>query len=299
MFDGFAHEQIHLRDALINVRYGGVGPPVLLLHGHPRTHAAWSRVAPLLAASYSVVCPDLRGFGQSSKPVDTPDHAQSSKRAKAQDCLELMQALGHDRFVVVGHDRGSQVAYRLALDHPTAISGLVIMEGVPTVEALERCRVEFATRWWHWFFFAQPEKPERAINADPDAWYGVTAEQMEPDAFADVQRAIHDPETVHAMVEDYRAGLGIDRLHDEEARAQGLRVQCPMLCMWATQDDLEMLYGDVLAVWKPWTTDLIGTSMDCGHHMAEEQPDRLAVHLVTFLDQVYAEPHREDSRGPR
>jgi haloacetate dehalogenase len=210
MFEGFSHEQIQLADALINVRYGGSGPPVLLLHGHPLTHATWSRVAPLLAASYSVVCSDLRGFGQSSKPRDTPDHSQSSRRAEAQDCLELMRTLGHDHFVVVGHDRGSQVAYRLALDHPEDIRGLVVMEGVPTVEALERCRVEFATRWWHWFFFAQPEKPERAINADPETWYGGTPDHMETDAFADYLRAIHDPNTVHTMVEDYRAGLGID-----------------------------------------------------------------------------------------
>lgn len=283
MFEGFAHELIDLSGVTLNVRYGGSGPPVLLLHGHPRTHATWCQVAPLLAHSFTVVCPDLRGFGQSSKPVDTPDHGHSSKRAKARDGVELMHALGHDRFAVVGHDRGSYVAFRMAMDHPEVVERLVVLDGVPILEALERCDDRFAALWWHWFFFAQPEKPERAIMADPDAWYGSTPDLMGDEAFADYQRAIHDPETVHTMVEDYRAGLGIDRQHGEEDRASGRMVQCPTLCLWAKHDDLPELYGDVLAVWKPWAVDLAGEGLDCGHHMAEEIPEELASRLHGFL----------------
>lgn len=227
--------------------------------------------------------PDLRGFGQSSKPADTPDHSGSSKRAKAADCVELMRRLGHQRFAIVGHDRGCYVAFRAALDHPAAISRLAVLDGVPILEALERCNDRFATLWWHWFFFGQLEKPERAILADPDAWYGGSPSAMGAEAYADFRNAIHDPATVHAMVEDYRAGLGIDRAHDEADRAAGRCVTCPTLCLWSAKDDLEELYGDVLSVWRPWARDLRGSSLNCGHHMAEELPEELARHLLDFF----------------
>ena len=252
MFEGFKLEMIGLPNATLRVRHGGSGSPVLLLHGHPRTHATWHRVAPLLAQDHTVVCPDLRGFGGSSKPADTPDHAGSSKRAKANDGIALMRHLGYERFAVVGHDRGAYTAFRMALDHPEAVSRLVILDAVPILEALERCDAKFATLWWHWFFFAQPEKPEQAILANPDKWYGADATRafMEPEAFDDYHTAINDPATVHTMIEDYRAGLGIDRSDDEEDRAAGRRVICPTLIGWSLKDDTETLYGDVLAVWK-------------------------------------------------
>ncbi|PWC92747.1 alpha/beta hydrolase [Azospirillum sp. TSO5] len=283
MFEGFTLETIELPDATLRVRHGGQGSPVLLLHGHPRTHATWHRVAPLLAASHSVVCPDLRGFGQSSKPADRPDHANSAKRAKALDCLALMRHLGFERFAVVGHDRGSYTAFRLAMDHPAAVTRLALLDGVPILEALERCDARFARAWWHWFFFAQPDKPERAILADPDAWYGGSAEAMGEEAYRDFRAAIHDPATVHGMLEDYRAGLGIDRDHDAADRAAGRRLSCPVLALWSLRDDLEELYGDVLAVWRPWAPDLRGRGLECGHHMAEEAPEELARELLEFL----------------
>ncbi|MGO4123773.1 alpha/beta fold hydrolase [Inquilinus sp. YAF38] len=283
MFEGFALERIELPEATLRVRHGGSGSPVLLLHGHPRTHATWHRVAPLLAADHTVVCPDLRGFGRSTKPADTPDHAGSSKRAKARDCIALMQRLGFERFAIVGHDRGAYTAFRAAMDHPDRISHLAVFDAVPILEALERCDARFARAWWHWFFFGQKGKPERAILADPDAWYGATAEQMGAEAYADYREAIHDPETVHGMIEDYRAGLGIDREHDAEDRRAGRRIECPALALWALRDDLEELYGDVLAVWRPWARDLTGHGLDCGHHMAEEAPQALADALRRFL----------------
>lgn len=283
MFEGFMLETVELPDATLRVRHGGQGSPVLLLHGHPRTHATWHRVAPLLAASHRVVCPDLRGFGRSSKPADRPDHANSSKRAKALDCLALMRHLGFERFAVVGHDRGSYTAFRLAMDHPAAVTRLALLDGVPILEALERCDARFARAWWHWFFFAQPDKPERAILADPGAWYGGSAEAMGEEAYRDFRAAIQDPATVHGMLEDYRAGLGIDRDHDAADRADGRRLSCPVLALWSLQDDLEELYGDVLAVWRPWAPDLRGRGLDCGHHMAEEAPEQLARELLEFL----------------
>jgi haloacetate dehalogenase len=284
MFDGFELERIELAEATLRVRHGGTGSPVLLLHGHPRTHATWHRVAPALAAHHTVVCPDLRGYGESSKPPTTPDHEPYSKRAMARDCLALMRRLGHERFAVAGHDRGGYVAQRLALDHPEVVTHLAVMDVVPIGEALARCDARFAASWWHWFFFAQPDRPERAILADPDAWYGGDPERMGHDAYDDYRRAIHDPETVHAMLEDYRAGLGVDRRADEDDRAAGRRVQCPVLAVWAARDDMEDLYGDPLAVWRDWADELRGVRLDCGHHIAEEAPDELVRELHTFID---------------
>jgi len=284
MFEDFTLERIDVGEAELRVRHGGSGPPVLLLHGHPRTHTTWHRVAPLLATDHTVVCPDLRGYGESSKPPTTPDHEPYSKRAMARDCLALMRGLGHERFAVVGHDRGSYVATRLALDHPSAISRLVVMDGVPIGEALARSDATFAASWWHWFFLGQTAKPaERVINADPDAWYGAGPQQLGEENYADYRRAIHDPATVHAMCEDYRAGLGVDRANDDADRAAGNRVRCPVLAIWATGDDLPDLYGDVVAVWRGWADDVRGRPLDSGHHMAEEVPEELAGVLHDFL----------------
>jgi haloacetate dehalogenase len=284
MFDDFATDRIDVGEAELFVRHGGSGPPVLLLHGHPRTHATWHRVAPLLAPDHTVVCPDTRGYGRSSKPPTTADHTPYSKRVMAGDMIALMRSLGHDRFAVVGHDRGAYVAQRLALDHPGAVTRLVVLDSVPIGEALARCDARFAALWWHWFFLGQTAKPaERVINADPDAWYRTGPEQMGAEAYEDFRRAIHDPETVHAMCEDYRAGLGVDRAADDADRAAGRRVACPVLFLWATGDDMEDLYGDPLAVWHAWATDVHGHALDSGHHLAEDVPDELAEAIRCFM----------------
>jgi haloacetate dehalogenase len=287
MFDTFTLSRVTVGEVTLRVRYGGSGPALLLLHGHPRTHTTWYRVAPLLAADHTVVCPDLRGYGESTKVPTTADHAPYSKRAMAGDLVALMRELGHERFAVAGHDRGSYVALRLALDHPDHVTALTVLDSVPIGEALARCDARFAREWYHWFFFAQPETPERVINADPDAWYRVgvrnTPERMGEENFADFHRAIHDPATVHAMIEDYRAGLGVDRAHDDADRAAGRRVTCPTQVLWSTRDDMAELYGDVLAVWRPWTTDLCGGPIESGHHMAEDAPADLARTIGEFL----------------
>ncbi len=202
----------------------------------------------------------------------------------AADCVALMRALGHQRFCVAGHDRGLYVAQRLAMDHPSLVSRLCLMEGIPIGEALARCDATFAASWYHWFFLGQTERPaERFISADPGAWYTATAEHMGQEAYEDYQAAIHDPGTVHAMIEDYRAGLGIDREHDDADRAAGRRISCPLLFLWAAKDDLEDLYGDPLAIWRDWADNVRGQPIDYGHHIAEEAPAELASHLIGFF----------------
>lgn len=285
LFPGFELERIDTGEVTLRVRHGGSGPPVVLLHGHPRTHVTWHRVAPLLAERNTVVCPDLRGYGESTAPPTRADHAQASKRAMANDVVELMHALGHERFRVVGHDRGAYVATRLALDHADVVEKLAVLEAMPLLERLERTDWRFALSWWHWWFFAQTAKPaERVINADPDAWYDVTPKLMGAEAFADLRRALHDPNVVHAMLEDYRAGLGVDREHDEAARAAGTRIQCPLLVVSLLRDDPELDDGDLVEVWRAWADDVRGGAIDCGHHVAEEAPAELAALLSAFFD---------------
>jgi haloacetate dehalogenase len=279
VFENFTTRRIDTGEAELLVRTGGSGSPVLLLHGHPRTHSTWRHVAPLLAEDHTVVCPDLRGYGQSSKPPSADDHSTYSKRAMAADCVELMRQLGHTRFAVVGHDRGGYVATRVALDHPDAVTHLVALDVVPIGSALARCGAQFAAKWWHWFFLAQPETPERVILADPEAWYRA-AEKGFPE---DNVRALHDPATVHAMCEDYRAGLGVDRAADDADLAAGRRITCPVSVLWATGDDLPSLYGDVLEVWREWAPQVRGRGLESGHHVAEEVPEELAAEIHGFV----------------
>jgi haloacetate dehalogenase len=278
-FAGFALDYIDVADVTLRVRHGGSGTPVVLLHGHPRTHATWHRVAALLQPEHTVVCPDLRGYGESTTTGD------QSKRAMAGDIAGLMRQLGHGRFAVVGHDRGAYAAFRLALDHPDAVERLAVLEAMPLIERLERTDWRFAASWWHWWFFAQREhQAEHIISADPDAWYEVTPERMGDDAYRDLQRALHNPAVVHAMVEDYRAGLRGDREHDEADRAAGRKIECPLLALSLLQDDPDLDYGVTLEeIWRDWADDVQTAQIDCGHHVAEEAPDELAQALLAFL----------------
>lgn len=284
MFEGFEVADVDVGEARIHVRRGGEGPPVVLLHGHPRTGATWHRVAPVLAErGRTVVVPDLRGYGRSSAPAPRPDHAQAAKRAMAGDILALMRRLGHDRFDLVGHDRGSYAAFRLAMDHPEAVRRLALIDCIPIVEHLDRITPEFATAWYHWFFFAQPDTPERVIGADPDAWYGGDPDAMGAENFAERREAVHRPEVVRAMLEDYRAGLTVDRADEEADRAAGRRLAMPLLVLWSLRDDLEQLFGDPVAIWRDWAVDVRGHGIDSGHHVAEEAPEVLADALLAFF----------------
>ncbi|WP_061294794.1 alpha/beta fold hydrolase [Herbidospora cretacea] len=289
MFGDFTLEHVELAGATLRVRHGGSGPAVLLVHGHPRTHTTWHRLAPLLAGDHTVVCPDLRGYGQSSKPETTPDHEPYSKRAMAADCLELMRRLGHETFRVVGHDRGGYVAFRLAMDHPEAVAHLTALDVVPIGEALARCDAEFATRWWHWFFRAQPAPgPETVIGNNLSLWYQDGPDEMGLESWEDLQRALGDPRTVHAMCEDYRAGLGIDRRHDDDDRAAGRRVRCPVLVVWGSRSDLPELYPDIAGIWRDWSdAEVTGRAAESGHHIAEDAPAELNVFLREAWRAVY------------
>jgi len=285
IFDGFTLRTLTVAEGVeLRVRTGGSGPAVVLLHGHPRTHTTWHAVAPrLLAAGFTVVCPDLRGYGRSSGPEPDERAENYSDRAMAQDIMQLMTALGHERFAVVGHDRGSYVAYRAALDHPQRVTHLAVLDSVPILEALERADAHFAESWWHWFFYPS-DQAERVICADPLAWYRPDPERMGQENFRDMVSAINDPATIRAMLADYRAGLHVDRAADAADRAAGRRIACPTLVAWSIHDDMEDLYGDPGAVWRPWLEhDATTARIDSGHHMAEDDPDELARHLRALL----------------
>jgi haloacetate dehalogenase len=284
MFDGFELDTVDAGEARIRVRRGGSGPPVLLLHGYPQTHAMWHRVAPLLARDFTVVATDLRGYGDSSKPETTEDHEPYSKRAMARDQVAVMRSLGFEEFSVVGHDRGARCAYRMALDHPERVRRLAVLDIVPTAEAYRRTDMRFALSAWHWFFLPQPfDLPERLIGADPEGFFfRRMADWMAPEARAEYLRCARDPRTIHAMCEDYRAGATFDFRLDEEDRASGRRIACPVLALWGARSHTERTY-DVLAVWREWADDVRGRALDCGHHLPEEAPEETYRELRAFL----------------
>jgi haloacetate dehalogenase len=284
MYDGFELTTVETSFGHVRLRTGGHGPALLLLHGHPRTHMTWGQVADLLAPSFTIVCPDLPGFGHSYIPDDMADSYGSSKRQKAAVLVELMRKLGHDRFTVVGHDRGSYTAFRMAMDHPARVQKLVVMDCLPIIEHLDRADWKFARDWYHWFFFAQSEIPERVIGADPIGWYsGLSPDLMGSEAYEDVLLAIKTPGVIHGMIEDYRAGLRIDHIHDRADRDAGRKVECPTLCLWSLDDDLAQIYGDPLRIWQSWATDLRGFGIEAGHHVAEENPGDLAKAISAFM----------------
>lgn len=291
MFPGFEVDDILVDPdgvddgpTVVHVRHAGTGPPVLLVHGHPRTGSTWYRVAPrLVEAGLTVVVPDLPGYGASTAPDPQPDHAPHAKRATAERLLAAMDALGHERFAVVGHDRGSYVAFRMAMDHPERVTRVALLDCIPIVEHLERITPEFATAWWHWFFFAQPGTPERVILADPDRWYHGDPEAMGAENHAEWREAVRKPSVVRAMLEDYRAGLTVDRADETADREAGRKIGAPLLVLWSGRDDLEQLFGDPLAIWRDWATDVRGWAIDSGHHVAEERPVELSAALAGFL----------------
>lgn len=284
MFEGFALANIDTGEATIRVRHGGSGPALLLLHGHPQTHVMWHKVAPRLAQEFTVVCPDLRGYGESSKPPTTADHEPYSKRAMARDQIALMRRFGFEHFFVAGHDRGARCGYRLALDHPERVDKLAVLDIVPTGEAYGRTDMNFGLSYWHWFFLAQPfPLPEEMIGANPDAYYFRNNRQLfDAEALADYVRCSHNPDTIHAMCEDYRAGATYDYQLDVADRGQR-QIACPVLALWGTRGALPKLYDDVLGIWRAWAVDLRGRGLDCGHFLPEEAPEETYAELRAFF----------------
>lgn len=288
MFEGFESKHVDVGEVTLHVRIGGSGPPVVLLHGYPQSHVMWHRVAPQLAQNFTVVCPDLRGYGDSSKPAGGGDHATYAKRTMARDVVNLMVALGFETFAVAGHDRGGRVAHRLCLDHPGRVTRAAVLDIAPTATMFENADRAFGLGYYHWFFLAQPEPfPERMIGADPDffldwtldAWTGVKG-TLTDDAVAQYRRCFQDPATIHASCEDYRAGATIDLDHD--ADDNDARIGCPLLVLWGARGKVGAWY-DVLGTWREKATDVQGHALDCGHFLAEERADETAQALAAFF----------------
>ncbi len=291
LFEGFTLGSVRLRDGTLRVRHGGEGPPLLLLHGNPQTHAMWHAVAPSLAKRFHTVCPDLRGYGASFKPPASADHAAYAKRAMAGDMIELMAQLGHSRFCVVAHDRGARVAHRLALDHPACVERLALLDIIPTLEHFERADMAFAMGYYHWFWFAQPHPfPEVVINAAPEAWFRAHTSRepkedgfFHPEALADYLAAVKNPDMIRGMCEDYRAAATIDLEHDRASRAAGERIRCPMLVLWGSKGKIEAWY-EPLAIWREYAAgDVAGGALPTGHYLAEEAPLALLEKLDAFF----------------
>jgi len=289
MFDGFERRRIATAGAEINVVRAGTGPPLLLLHGYPQTHTMWHQVAPRLAEDFTVVAADLRGYGDSSKPASTPDHFAYSKRAMAADAVDVMQALGYERFAVAGHDRGARVAYRLALDHPDRVDRLAVLDIIPTHTVFSTVDKTVATSTFHWFFLIQPyDLPERLIGGAPEyfletllaRWSGSGLEPFRPPALAEYVRCFRDPATIHATCEDYRAGATVDFALD--ANDFGRRtIACPTMVLWGGLGRVER--RDPLKVWRQWAADVSGGPLPCGHFLPEEAPDETYAALRAFF----------------
>lgn len=287
LFPGFTRAELPAGGTTINLVRGGAGPPVLLLHGYPQTHATWHRVAPALAERFTVVCPDLRGYGDSGTPPSDAGHLPYSKRAMAADQVEVMRALGFERFAVVGHDRGARVGRRLALDHPEAVSRLALLDIVPTATIYGTLDQRRATTVWRYFFLIQPsDLPERLIGARADLYLDWTLRDWcgTPGALSEAvvaeYRRCFDPATIHATCEDYRAGATVDLDHDR-ADAGG-RIACPLLVLWS-RSGIGSAY-DVMEVWQEQAGEVSGRALDCGHFLPEERPEEVAPELLRFLD---------------
>ena len=293
-FDGFEARDFDLAGTRIHARIGGrVGaPPLLLVHGFPQSHVMWHRVAQALLPHFQIVLPDLRGYGDSAKPMGESDHANYSKRTMALDLLQLMQALGHDRFGVAGHDRGARVSHRLALDHPQAVTRLALIDIAPTLDMYEATDMRFASAYYHWFFLIQPTpRPERMIEADPvsylhwklGGWGAGTMAHIESEALADYERCFSNPATIHAACEDYRASAGIDLAHDRASRATGEKIACDTLLLWGQRGVIQALF-DPMALWRAQcAAGLEGEAVAAGHYIPEEQPEATAARLLRFF----------------
>jgi haloacetate dehalogenase len=288
LFPGFRCLDVAVPGTTIRLRTGGSGPPLLLLHGNPQTHAMWHKVAALLRERFTLVCPDLRGYGDSGKPPTDAEHSPYSKRAMAADMAAVMSALGHERFHVAGHDRGGRVAHRLALDHAPRVERLAVLDIAPTREMYRNTTEAFARAYWHWFFLIQPAPlPERMIGVDP-RWYWLTKcgsgsaglSIFAPDALAEYLRCFADPATIHGSCEDYRAAATIDLRHDDEDG--GRKLAQPLLALWGRNGAVHRCF-DVLAFWRERARDVSGRPLPGGHYLAEELPAEVAEALADFF----------------
>lgn len=294
LFPGFATHRVEIDGLTLHARSGGNGPALLCLHGYPQTHACWHKVAPELAKTNTVVAMDMRGYGQSDIPPDSADHETFSKRAMARDGIALMRALGHERFTVMGHDRGARVAYRMALDHPEAVERVILLDIIATIDNWERMRAGSALKSYHWAFLAQPHPmPETLIGAHPTYYLDHTLASwtkdktlgaLAADALEHYRAAINGEGRIHAMCEDYRAGATFDWEADRSSREAGERIKVPTHVLWANAY-LTVTKGkfDPVELWRAWADDVTGTEIDSGHFLAEENPDDTTAAILQFL----------------
>jgi haloacetate dehalogenase len=292
LFAGFTQARRTANGITLNLRHGGAGPPLLLLHGFPQTHAIWHKVAPQLAERFTLVMPDLRGYGDSDKPVSSADHAPYSKRTMALDVVDLMRSFGFDQFFVAGHDRGGRVAHRLALDHPQAVERLMVLDISPTLTMYERTTMQFAALYYHWFFLIQPAPlPETLIASDPvfylhkklGGWGTGSASPFDPRALAEYERCFTPP-AIHAMCEDYRAAASIDLEHDRADIRAGRSIQCPLRALWGERGVVNKLFTP-LADWQERSqSSVTGAVMPSGHYISEEVPALLSTEMHAFFD---------------
>ncbi len=296
MFEGFTRTEIKTSGARIVTVHGGNGPPVLLMHGNPFNHLSWNKIAPRLARDFTVVATDLRGYGDSEKPPGGADHAGYSFRAMAQDQVEVMAALGHDRFFAAGHDRGARVLHRMCLDHPEKIERAAILDIIPQHYLYNNVTRAWATFSWHWFFNIQPfDMPERMMGADPEWFIRKKLAKTEsglsffnPDALADYIRCFRDPATIHAICEDYRAGAGIDLDMDEVDIKAGRKIEVPVLLLWGATGGVGRNH-DSMTIWRRYAADIRdGKALPCGHYLMEEAPDETYRELHAFFAAVGA-----------
>jgi haloacetate dehalogenase len=291
VFEGFERARVDTGGAVVNAVHGGAGPPVLLLHGFPQTSAMWHRIGPELARDHTVVAADLRGYGDSSRPESGADHAGYTFRAMAADQVAVMRSLGHERFAVVGHDRGARVAHRMTLDHPDVVTRVALLDILPTLHVYENVDRHVATAYYHWFFYLQPDPvPERMLGADPTGYlhallggWGNGREVFAPEALAEYERCFADPEVRHAMLEDYRAAATLDLEHDRADIAADRRVEVPTLVLWGGRGVVGNRPVDPLTVWRERASDVRGAVVDAGHFVVEESPDETLTELRSFL----------------
>ena len=290
LFPGFVRKKVRVSGATINLVIGGEGPPMLLLHGYPQTHAMWHKVAPNLARDHTVVCADLRGYGDSSKPRGVPGHLNYSKRAVANDMVEVMEDLGFLKFHVVGHDRGGRVGHRMARDHGKRVASLTVLDISPTLKVFQNVSMPLAKAFYHWFFLIQKAPlPERLLGSDPTFYVlgrigrgPSRLKHFDKRAVAEYVRCFKDPRTIHASCEDYRAAATIDLVHDKK---QKTKITMPVLALWARHSPVGALFN-CLSDWREVASNVRGREINCGHFIPEESPRILLAELRTFLKET-------------
>ena len=288
MFDDFKSAKLKSNKINIHYKIGGKGYPILMLHGYPQTHIMWRKVAPILSKDYTVICSDLRGYGDSDKPSSDVIHRNYSKKEMAKDQAELMELLGFKKYIVVGHDRGARVAHRMGLDYKDKIDKMVLMDIVPTNHVFDTANMTLATRYYHWFFLIQKHPfPEKLIGNDPEFYlrsklfmWGLNEQYMSEDVINEYLRCFSNPDTIRASCEDYRAGATIDM--EDHNNDYDKKIECPLLILWGKKGTVEELY-DPIEVWNKWAKNVQGYSLDCGHFIPEERPEETIDYIKNFI----------------